>query len=81
MARLQGQARTRDLKELMEVLGRREREGAAVALGWVKSHIGIEGNEKANEMAKAGAERHSAENKKVKEGGEGGGGVLTEKEK
>ena len=63
-----GKARTRDLKKLMEVLGQREREGAAVALGWVKSHIGIEGNEKAGEMAKAGAER-SSEMLQVTEGG------------
>ena len=50
-----GKARTQDLKELMEVLGWREREGA----GWVKSHIRIEGSEKADEMAKAGAEWRS----------------------
>ena len=33
------------------------REGTTVALGWVRSHIGIEGNERVDEMAKNGAER------------------------
>src|SRR5258705_7584119 len=54
-----GKARTRDLLRLMRTIGEREEENGkgAVALGWVKAHIGIHGNEMADGMAKEGAER------------------------
>ena len=43
-----GKARTRDLARLMEAIGRREGVvgKGSVSLGWVKSHIGIHGNER-----------------------------------
>ena len=57
---------------LLEEIERREAEvgGAAVALGWVKSHIWIKGNKKADEMAKAGA-TITAQVLQVTEGGVG----------
>ena len=47
-------ARTRDLLKLIRTIREREEENGkgAVALGWVKSHIGIYGNEMADGMAK-----------------------------
>ena len=52
-----GKARTGDLVRLMEAIGKRESEvRGAVALGWVKSHIGVHGNEITDEMAKKGAQ-------------------------
>ena len=52
-----GKARTADFKRLLEVIkGRRD---MTVTLGWVKSHIGIEGNERADNMVRAGAAKKS----------------------
>ena len=58
-ARRTAKARTRDLLKLMRTIGEREEENGkgAVALGWVKFHIGIYGNEMADGMAKKGAEK------------------------
>ena len=55
---------------LMEAIGKREGEvgEGAVALGWVKSHIGFHGNEMADGMAKEGAEKR-ADVLQVTEGG------------
>ena len=59
-------ARTGDFKRLLEVL--EGMKDATVALGWVKSHIGIEGVERADEMAKVGAERsHILESRGLRE--------------
>ena len=65
-----GKARTRDLAKLMNIIREREEENGkgAVALGWVKSHIGIHGNEMADGMAKKGAEK-GADTLQVTEGG------------
>ena len=46
-----GKARTRDLAAIVK--GIRARKGRT-RLGWVKSHIGIEGNEQADHLAKKG---------------------------
>ena len=82
-----GKARTGDLVRFLEEIEGRETEvgGAAVALGWVKSHIGIKRNDKADEMAKAEATIRiqgpsaegngggvQAENQGVEEGGKAG---------
>ena len=65
-----GKARTRELARLMKTVEKREEEGGkgAVALGWVKAHIGIHGNERADKMVKKGAEK-GAETLQVTEGG------------
>ena len=49
-----GKARTRDLVKLMRIIVEREEENGkgVVAFGWVKSHIGLHGNEMADGMAK-----------------------------
>ena len=49
-----GKARTRDLQRIFELINERQSimGPQAVALGWVKAHIGITGNEKADEEAK-----------------------------
>lgn len=49
-----GHGRTKDLVEVVDEVGRRTRMGLSVHFGWVKAHVGIRGNERADLMAKAG---------------------------
>ena len=65
-----GKARTQDLAKLLRTIGEREEEDGkgSVALGWVKAHIGIHGNEMADRMAKKGAVK-GAEILQVTKGG------------
>ena len=56
-----GRARTRALAAVGKEIHRRIHDFGedAVAIGWVKPHLGIEGNEKADEAAKLGASKDS----------------------
>ena len=49
-----GRGRSRDLVEVVDEVGRRCRMGLSTQFGWVKDHVGIDGNEKADLMAKTG---------------------------
>ena len=49
-----GWGRTRDLVEVVDEVGRRAGRGLRVRFAWVKSHVGIPGNELADTKAKAG---------------------------
>ena len=49
-AGLTGKARTRELSRIIHLI--RNREGKTTKLGWVESHIGVEGNELAEQQAK-----------------------------
>jgi len=53
-----GRARTGELKEVVEEIRKRQQNLGpdAVRFAWVKAHVGTRGNEKADRMAKAGAE-------------------------
>jgi len=64
-------ARTRDLRKVIQhVRNRQDRMGpGAVRLGWVKSHIGTHGNEKADEQAKLGAQELYPDLPYITEGG------------
>ena len=49
-----GHARTADLREVVNLAGEWASAGMDLRFGWVKAHIGIEGNERANALAKVG---------------------------
>ena len=49
-----GRGHSRDLVEVVDEVGRRCRMGLSMWFGWVKAHIGIDGNEKADLMANTG---------------------------
>ena len=49
-----GRGRSRDLVEVVDEIGRRITKGLSTNFGWVKAHVGIDGNERADLMAKAG---------------------------
>jgi len=53
-----GRARAGELKEVVEEVrkGQRNLGPNAARFTWVKAHVGTQGNEKADQMAKAGAE-------------------------
>ena len=49
-----GRGRSRDLVEVVDEIGRRIAIGLSTQFGWVKAHVGVDGNERADLMAKAG---------------------------
>ena len=51
-----GKARSRDLREVLDMVGERNARGLKTRFGWCKTHVGIEGNERADAYAKAGCE-------------------------
>ena len=70
-ARRRGKARIRDLVQLgNDIRSRQDLYGPDnVTVGWVEAHVGIEGIERADEMAKIGAAEEGRNN--VTEGGLG----------
>jgi len=69
-----GRARTGELKEFVEEVRRRQENPGpdAVRFAWVKAHVGTQGNEKADQMARSGAELGDEEEgmeKVITEGG------------
>ena len=49
-----GRGRTEDLVEVVDEVGRRSLLGLGTQLGWVKAHAGVDGNELADQRARAG---------------------------
>ena len=48
-----GKARSRDLCEILYMVGARSARGLGTRFAWYKAHMGIEGNERADAYAKA----------------------------
>ena len=60
-AGVKGHGRTKELRQVVNLVAKRCRnDKTAVTLGWVKSHIGIKGNEPADKEAKRAAEEQIA---------------------
>ena len=49
-----GHGRSMDLVEVVDEIGRRITKGLSAQFGWVKAHVGVDGNERADLVAKAG---------------------------
>ena len=49
-----GKARSRDLGDVLDMVGARGAQGLTTKFGWCKAHVGIAGNEEADAYAKAG---------------------------
>ena len=62
-----GEARTADLMRVVDLVGEWALAGAELRFGWVKAHVGVPGNERADAQAKAGCEKDGPE--LVTEGG------------
>ena len=52
-----GVARTADLRRVVNLVGEWALAGVELRFGWVKPHVGVQGNEHADALAKAGCEK------------------------
>ena len=52
-----GRGHSRDLVEVVDEVGRHSMRELSTQFGWVKAHVGVDGNERADLMAKAGCRK------------------------